>query len=112
MFPPVLLLAAVAVGTVPGAAALASARWTYRSPAAAILLWQALGLSWGLAAVGALAALGAVRGRWAADIPAGLRVTSSATRPWIASPAARLVAGAPAAKARIVPPAAWQQDRA
>jgi len=64
VFPPVLLLAAVAVGTVPGAAALASARWTYRSPAAAILLWQALGLSWGLAAVGALAGLGAVRGRW------------------------------------------------
>lgn len=64
MFAPVLLLAAVAVGTVPGAAALASARWPYRSPAAAILLWQALGLSWGLAAVGALAGLGAVRGRW------------------------------------------------
>ena len=64
MFPPVLLLATVAVGTVPGAAALASARWPYRSPAAAILLWQALGLSWGLAAVGALAGLGAVRGKW------------------------------------------------
>jgi Zn-dependent protease with chaperone function len=64
VFPPFLLLAAVAVGAVPGAAALASARWPYRSPAAAILLWQALGLSWGLAAVGALAGLGAVRGRW------------------------------------------------
>ena len=33
-------------------------------PAAAILLWQALGLSWGLAAVGALAGLVAVRARW------------------------------------------------
>ena len=64
MFQPVLLLAAVAVGTVPAAAALASARWPYRSPAAAILLWQALGLSWGLAAVGALAGLVAVRARW------------------------------------------------
>ena len=64
MFPPVLVLAAVAVGTVPGAAVLASAHWPYRSPAAAILLWQALGLSWGLAAVGALAGLGAVRGRY------------------------------------------------
>lgn len=63
MFPPVLVLAAVAVGTVPGAAVLASARWPYRSPGAAILLWQALGLSWGLAAVGALAGLGAVPGR-------------------------------------------------
>ena len=64
MFSPVLVLAVVAVGTVPGAAALASARWPYRSPAAAILLWQALGLSWGLAAVGALAGLGAQPARW------------------------------------------------
>jgi Zn-dependent protease with chaperone function len=64
VFPPVLVLAAVALGTVPGAAILASARWPYRSPAAAILLWQALGLSWGLAAVGALAGLGAVPGRY------------------------------------------------
>ncbi|HEV3292661.1 MAG TPA: M56 family metallopeptidase [Streptosporangiaceae bacterium] len=64
MFPPVLALAAVAVGTVPGAAALLSARWPYRSPAAAILLWQALGLSWGLAAVGALAGLGARPAGW------------------------------------------------
>jgi bla regulator protein blaR1 len=64
VFPPVLVLAVVAVGTVPGAAALASARWPYRSPAAAILLWQALGLSWGLAAVGALAGLGAQPARW------------------------------------------------
>jgi Zn-dependent protease with chaperone function len=61
---PVLLLATVAVGTVPGAAALASARWPSRCPAAAILLWQALGLSWGLAAVGALAGLGAMPARW------------------------------------------------
>ena len=64
MFPPVLVLTAVAVGIVPGAAILSSARWPYRSPAAAILLWQALGLSWGLAAVGALAGLGAVPGRY------------------------------------------------
>ena len=62
MFPLVLVLTAVTGGTVLGAAALASARWPYRSPGAAILLWQALGLSWGLAAVGALAALGAVPG--------------------------------------------------
>ena len=64
MFPPVFVLTAVAGGTALGAAALASARWPYRSPGAAILLWQALGLSWGLAAVGALAALGAVPGRY------------------------------------------------
>lgn len=48
------------MGTVPAAAVLASARWPQRSPGAAILLWQALGLSWGLAAVGALAGLGAI----------------------------------------------------
>jgi len=64
LFPPVLVLAALAGGTALGAAALASARWPYRSPGAAILLWQALGLSWGLAAIGALAALGAVPGRY------------------------------------------------
>jgi len=63
VFPPVLVLAAVAGGTALGAAILASARWPSRSPGAAILLWQALGLSWGLAAVGALAGLGAVPGR-------------------------------------------------
>jgi len=60
VFPPVLVLAAIAVGTVPAAAVLASARWPHRSPGAAILLWQALGLSWGLAAIGTLAGLGAI----------------------------------------------------
>jgi hypothetical protein len=52
------LLAAVAVGSVQGASALAGASWPRRSPAAAILLWQALGLAGGLAAVGALVAIG------------------------------------------------------
>jgi Zn-dependent protease with chaperone function len=55
----VVILAAVAIGCVPAASALASARWPYRSPAAAILLWQAIGLAWGLAAVGALIGIGA-----------------------------------------------------
>jgi beta-lactamase regulating signal transducer with metallopeptidase domain len=64
VFPPMLVLATVAVGAMPAAALLASARWPYRSPGAAILLWQALGLSWGLAAIGALAGLGAVPGRY------------------------------------------------
>jgi hypothetical protein len=59
VFPAVLILAAVAAGSIPAASALASASWPGRSPAAAILLWQALGLGWGLAAVGALAGLGA-----------------------------------------------------
>jgi hypothetical protein len=52
------LLAAVAVGSVRGASALACASWPRRSPAAAILLWQALGLAGGLAAVGAFVAVG------------------------------------------------------
>jgi len=54
----VLILAAVAIGCVPAAGALAGASWPRRSPAAAIVLWQALGLGWGLAAVGALIGFG------------------------------------------------------
>ena len=63
MSPAVLILAVVAAGSVQAASALASASWPGRSPAAAILLWQALGLGWGLAAVGTLAGLGALGGR-------------------------------------------------
>ncbi|HXW47368.1 MAG TPA: M56 family metallopeptidase [Streptosporangiaceae bacterium] len=55
----VVILAAVATGCIPAARALAHARWPYRSPAAGILLWQGLGLGWGLAAVGALLGIGA-----------------------------------------------------
>ena len=55
----VCVLTAVAMTAVGGATVLASAAWPGRAPAAAILLWQALGLGWGLAAVGALAALAA-----------------------------------------------------
>jgi Zn-dependent protease with chaperone function len=55
----VLILAAVATGCVLSASALARARWPRRSPAAAILLWQGLGLGWGLAAVGTLLGIGA-----------------------------------------------------
>ncbi len=70
MSPEVLILAAVAAGSVPAASALAAASWPGRSPAAAILLWQALGLGWGLAAVGALAGFGAL-GTGSAPGPAG-----------------------------------------
>jgi beta-lactamase regulating signal transducer with metallopeptidase domain len=58
----VMILAAVALACPPAAALLLTARWPRRSPGVAILLWQALGLGWGLAAIGALAALGADRG--------------------------------------------------
>jgi Zn-dependent protease with chaperone function len=52
------LLTAVALGSAQSASALLRASWPRRSPAAAILLWQALGLAGGLAAVGALLAIG------------------------------------------------------
>jgi hypothetical protein len=53
-----VILAGVAIGCVRGSAALGAARWPRRSPGAAILLWQALGLGGGLAAVGALIEIG------------------------------------------------------
>jgi Zn-dependent protease with chaperone function len=56
------LLAAVAFGCVRGSAALGAARWPRRSPGAAILLWQALGLGGGLAAIGALIEVGVPAG--------------------------------------------------
>ena len=58
-----LILAAFAAACIPAGSALAAARWPRRSPAAAIVLWQALGLGWGLAAIGALAGLGVADAR-------------------------------------------------
>ncbi len=55
----VVILAGVAIGCIPAASALAAASWPFRSPAAGIVLWQAIGLGWGLAAVGALIGIGA-----------------------------------------------------
>jgi len=55
----VVILAAVAVSCLLAARSLVSASWPRRSPAAAIVLWQAIGLSWGLAAVGTLIGIGA-----------------------------------------------------
>jgi Zn-dependent protease with chaperone function len=49
-----VLLAAIACGTIPGAHALSRARWPWRTPRTAIVLWQALGLAWGVASIGAL----------------------------------------------------------
>ncbi|HUD40239.1 MAG TPA: M56 family metallopeptidase [Streptosporangiaceae bacterium] len=59
--PATVLLGAFAVACVPAAQLLASAQWPRRCPVAAIVLWQALGLGWGLAAVGALAGFGEQR---------------------------------------------------
>jgi hypothetical protein len=85
------LLGAVAIGCVAAAHLLAGASWPRRSPAVAIALWQALGLSWGVATVGALAGFGAsdFRGR------AGIGLTSVATA---AMRAARLMLGVSAGR--------------
>ena len=64
---PTALLAAIAVGSVAAAVSLRSAAWPRRSPAAAIVLWQAIGLGWGLAAVGALIEPAVVAYRSGAD---------------------------------------------
>ena len=81
-----VLLAAVAVGSVRCARAMLRATWPRRSPAAAILLWQALGLAGGLAAVGALLAIGVSGPGTQAGVLGGLR-----------SLAGRLASGQPVA---------------
>jgi Zn-dependent protease with chaperone function len=67
-----VLLAAVAVGSVRCARGMLRASWPRRSPAAAILLWQALGLAGGLAAVGALLAIGAIGEQTGQGVVGGL----------------------------------------
>jgi Zn-dependent protease with chaperone function len=52
----VAALTALALVCAVGAWRLASARWTSRAPRTAILLWQSIGLTWGLASTGALLA--------------------------------------------------------
>jgi len=89
----VVLLGTVAVGCVAAAHLLAAATWPRRSPAVAIALWQAIGLAWGIATVGALAGIGAsgVAGR------SGIGLSGVAAR---AARAARLLVGVAAAQAR------------
>jgi Zn-dependent protease with chaperone function len=81
----VLVLAALAAGCVLAARALASAQWPRRAPVAAILLWQALGLSWGLAAVGTLIGLGAATGT---SVAAGALASADKIMQAVGSPAA------------------------
>ncbi|MFB9832417.1 M56 family metallopeptidase [Actinoallomurus acaciae] len=52
------LLALMAAGSALGAHLLTRARWTWRTPRTAIVLWQALGLAWGLASIGTLLGFG------------------------------------------------------
>ena len=49
-------LAALALACALGAWRFTAARWTSRAPRLAIVLWQALGLTWGLASTGTLLA--------------------------------------------------------
>ncbi|WP_326819749.1 M56 family metallopeptidase [Streptosporangium sp. NBC_01639] len=49
-------LATLALVCAVGAWRFTRARWTYRAPHVAIVLWQALGVTWGLAGTGALLA--------------------------------------------------------
>ncbi|MFJ2030574.1 M56 family metallopeptidase [Streptosporangium sp. NPDC087985] len=49
-------LAILALVCAAGAWQFTRARWTYRAPHVAIVLWQALGVTWGLAGTGALLA--------------------------------------------------------
>lgn len=87
----VLVLGAVAIGCVPAARLLGGAAWPRRAPTVAIALWQALGLAWGLATVGALTGLGVL----------GLKVTGrlSGVATSAAEQSARLLSssGGPAA---------------
>ncbi|GIH73408.1 M56 family metallopeptidase [Sphaerimonospora thailandensis] len=50
------VLAALATACVLAAEALIRARWTWHAPRTAILLWQSVGVTWGLATTGALLA--------------------------------------------------------
>lgn len=65
------VLAALALICAVAAWRLTFARWTWRAPRTAILLWQSLGLTWGLASIGALLAFaldpyrkGVIHGLW------------------------------------------------
>lgn len=52
------ILAALSFGCVVAAIELSGADWPWRGPRTAIVLWQAIGLSWGIAAIGTLLGFG------------------------------------------------------
>jgi beta-lactamase regulating signal transducer with metallopeptidase domain len=89
----VFILAAIAIGCIPAASILAAASWPRRSPAAAILLWQALGLGWGLAAIGALVGFGAA-GQGAAVVSSAVRQLASFAGTGTSPPVADLTGAA------------------
>ncbi len=73
--PATVLLGAFAVACVPAAQLLAGAQWARRCPVSAIVLWQALGLGWGLATIGALAGFGSAGLTSGKSPAAGLHAT-------------------------------------
>jgi hypothetical protein len=90
----VLVLGAISAGCVLAARSLASAAWARRSPAVAIGLWQALGLSWGLATVGVLVGIGLGLDARAGNGPTWRVVESAAGRPaWLLTGAGGAAAG-------------------
>jgi Zn-dependent protease with chaperone function len=76
----VVLLGAFAIAIVLAASVLAGASWPRRSPGIAIVLWQAFGLAWGLAAVGALVGFGISGLTVARRAATGLQVTELAAQ--------------------------------
>lgn len=52
----VAALSALATACAIGASRFTTARWTYRAPRTAIILWQSVGVAWGVATVGAMLA--------------------------------------------------------
>lgn len=89
------VLAALATICAVAAWRLTFARWTWRAPRTAILLWQSLGVTWGLASTGALLAFaldpyrkGVVQG-----LPELVRVEFAVRDPLDALRLAALVAG-------------------
>lgn len=64
------LLAAISASTIAGAHLLARARWPWAMPHIAIALWQAVGLAWGVATIGALLSVALLPYR--AGVAAGL----------------------------------------
>ncbi|MER7505918.1 M56 family metallopeptidase [Nonomuraea pusilla] len=73
------LLAALATACALGAWRFTTARWTSRAPRVAIILWQSLGVAWGLATTGAMLAY-AVQ-PYGAGVLAGLHAFANGETP-------------------------------
>lgn len=87
-------LATLALGCAAGAWRFPAARWTHRAPRLAILLWQALGVAWGLASIGALLAFAVMPyGRGVLHGLVAFVRGAQPARPWDATHVLAMVAG-------------------